>query len=66
MKVKEKINLPVDTHVLCVSHRCFVWNTALQGWTGEGGGSAEGRWKGRMGSGRCCTVQLTLQKREKP
>ena len=52
MKVKEKINLPVDTHVLCVSHKCFVWNTALQGWTGEGGGSAEGRWKGTMGSGR--------------
>ena len=40
MKVKEKINLPVDTQVLCVSHKCLAW--APQAWAGERGGNGEG------------------------
>ena len=44
MKVKEKINLPVDTQVLRVSHKCLAW--VLQAWVGERGGNVEGSRRG--------------------
>ena len=42
MKMKEKINLPVDTQVLCVPHKCLAWGP--QAWAGERGGDGGGVW----------------------
>lgn len=65
MKVKEKINLPVDTKVLRVSHKCLAW--ALQVWAGERGGNVEGARRGGWGrEGAELSVTLSLQKRETP
>jgi len=65
MKMKEKINLPVDTQVLCVSHKCLAWGP--QAWAGERGGDGEGARRGGWGrEGAVLSVTLSLQKREKP
>lgn len=64
MKVKEKINLPVDTQVLCVSHKCLAW--ALQAWAGERGGNGTGARRGGWGREGAVLSTLSLQKREEP
>lgn len=63
IKVNEHINLPVETQALCVSHKCFIWNTALQVGVGEWKGGREGSRKGRIGLGKRCTVKLALKKK---